>query len=326
MGSESVIVGSVATDAIIDTIDLPGTYPHGIAVHQGIDRILVTSTVRHTDLGDPGEILSVIKASTNEVLDSIKVSNKPSPSGEAPVEVLFVPGADPAVAYVTNMFGGSLWTATWNEASQGFDAAEAFSFAELEVGVPLEIYFNDAVDRLYVTTSSPGRFHIFDISGDSAKPELLKTLEIAEGAHHVAVTKDEKLAFVQTTFLNLPGMSDGTIKVVDLEKGEVIGAVDTLKNQGFSPTPSCFCPSGTTFWATDAPDRHFLKLPRAGLRVGVGVARPVSQLTPTASPRTGPISSLRTRSANPSSGVGSRLRITSRAPLRLARAGKSAAG
>ncbi len=242
MGSESVIVGSVATDEIIHTINLPGTYPHGIAVDQGIDRILVTSTARHTDFGDPGETLSVIKASTNEVLDSIKVSNKPSPSGEAPVEVLFVPGADPAVAYVTNMFGGSLWTATWNEASQGFDAAEAFSFAELEVGVPLEIYFNNAVDRLYVTTASPGRFHIFNISGDHAKPELLKTLEIAEGAHHVAVTKDEKLAFVQTTLLNLPGMSDGTIKVVDLEKTEVIATIDTLKNQGFSPNSIVLLP------------------------------------------------------------------------------------
>ena len=98
MGSANVIVGSVATDEIIDTIDLPGTYPHGLAIHQGIDRFLVTSTVRHTDLGDPGEVLSVIKASTNEVLGSVKVTNKPSPSGEAPVEILFVPNADPAVA------------------------------------------------------------------------------------------------------------------------------------------------------------------------------------------------------------------------------------
>ena len=242
MGSANVIVGSVATDEIIDTIDLPGTYPHGLAIHQGIDRILVTSTVRHTDLGDPGEVLSVIKASTNEVLGSVKVTNKPSPSGEAPVEILFVPNADPAVAYVTNMFGGSLWTATWNPSTQGFDTAEAFDFAELEVGVPLEIYFNNAVDRLYVTTASPGRFHIFDISGDPAKPTLLKTIESAEGAHHVAVTKDEKYAFVQNALLNLPSMSDGSIKVVDLGKGEVIATIDTLKNQGFNPNSIVLLP------------------------------------------------------------------------------------
>ena len=242
MGSANVIVGSVATDEIIDTIELPGTYPHGIAIHQGIDRILVTSTVRHTDLGDPGETLSVIKASTNEVLSSVKVSNKPSPSGEAPVEVLFVPGADPAVAYVTNMFGASLWTATWNPATQGFDAAEAFNFAELEVGVPLEIYFNSAADRLYVTTASPGRLHIFDISEDPAKPKLLKTVALAEGAHHMAVTKDEKYAIVQNSFLNLPGMSDGAITVLDLDKGEVIATIDTLKNQGFNPNSIVLLP------------------------------------------------------------------------------------
>jgi len=30
--------------------------------------------------------------------------------------------------------------------------------------VPLEIYFNKKVDRFYLTTAKPGRFHIFDIS------------------------------------------------------------------------------------------------------------------------------------------------------------------
>ena len=35
----------------------------------------------------------------------------------------------------------------------------------------------------------------------------------------MAVTKDEKLAFVQNSFLNLPGMSDGSITIVDLDKG-----------------------------------------------------------------------------------------------------------
>lgn len=235
MGSEKVVVGDVASDKIKAVIDLKGTYAHGLAVHSGIDRALVTSTVRASDLGNPGEHLTVIKASTNEVLGKIKVSNKKSPSGEAPVEILFVPGTNPPVAYVTNMFGAALWTATWNQAKQDFDAAEAFDFKTVSAGVPLEIYFNDTADRLYVTTASPGKFHVFDISANPAKPKLLQTTPTAEGAHHVAFTKDGSLAFVQNAFINLPGMRDGSISVLDMKTGKVIASIDTLKNTGYNP-------------------------------------------------------------------------------------------
>ncbi len=235
MGSHKMIVGDVGTDRIERIIDLPVKYPHGLAVHSGIDRILVTSTVRHTDLGDAGEQITIIEKSTGKILGTKKVSNKPSPSGEAPVEILFVPGANPPVAYVTNMYGGSLWTLTWNPSTRDFDAAEAFDFAPLNVGVPLEIYFNDAVTRMYVTTAKPGHMHVFDVSGEPAKPKLMKSLATGEGAHHIAFTKDGKLAFVQNSFLNLPGMSEGTITVVDLEKHEVIARIDTLQKAGFNP-------------------------------------------------------------------------------------------
>ena len=92
MGSHKVIVGSVQTDEIKQIIDLPAKYPHGLAVHSGIDRILTTSTVRPSDLGDPGEVVTVIQKSTGKVIGSVKVSSKASPSGAAPVEILFMPG------------------------------------------------------------------------------------------------------------------------------------------------------------------------------------------------------------------------------------------
>ncbi|MDX1515158.1 MAG: YncE family protein, partial [Gammaproteobacteria bacterium] len=208
MGSANVVVGDVRTDAIKATISIPGTYPHGLAVHTGIDRVLVTSTVR-PDLKDPGEVLTVIQASTNKVLGQHKVSNKPSPSGEAPVELLFVPGANPPVAYSTNMFGNTLWAAAWNPSKQDFDVSQVFDFSSVGAGIPLEMYFNSDASRMYVTTAKPGKFHIFDMSGGPLKPKLTKTLDAAEGAHHVAITKDEKYAFVQNALLNLPGMSDG---------------------------------------------------------------------------------------------------------------------
>jgi len=242
MGSAAMIIGDAVTDKPIQTVKLPIPYPHGIAIHDGIDRVLVTSTVRATDLGDAGETITAIEASTSKVLSSYKVSKKASPSREAPVEILFVPNANPPVAYITNMFGGTLWTATWNAQKKDFDVAEAFDFSKANAGVPLEIYFNTRADRMYVTTAKPGHLHVFDISGNAAKPRLLRSIAAAEGAHHVAITKDERLAFVQNSLLNLPGMSDGSITIIDLTKNQVVGSIDTLKEQGFNPNSIVLLP------------------------------------------------------------------------------------
>ncbi len=241
MGSDTVIVGDVATDKVTAVVKMPKPYPHGLAVHSGIDRVLVTNTIR-PDLKEPGEYVVVMEASTNKVLDSIKVSEKPSPSGVAPVEILFVPNADPPVAYVTNMFGHALWGLKWNPKTKKFDGAQAYDFSEVKAGVPLEMYFNAKGDRMYLTTAKPGAMHIFDVSNDPMKPKLLKTIKAGEGAHHVAITKDEKLAFVQNALLNLPGMSDGSITVIDLNAEKAIASIDTLKNQGLNPNSIVLLP------------------------------------------------------------------------------------
>ena len=241
MGSQAVIVGDAVADKPLKTIKIGVPYPHGIAVHNGIDRILATSTVRASDLGDAGESINAIEASTGKVLRSYKVSNKPSPAGEAPVEILFVPGANPPIAYVTNMYGGTLWTATWNAAKKDFEVAQVHDFAAQKAGVPLEIYFNKKTDRMYVTTAKPGHMHIFDTTRPG-QPKLLKSIATAEGAHHIAFTKDWRYAFVQNTLLNLPGMSDGSITVIDLKTEKVVRSVDTLKNAGYNPNSMVLLP------------------------------------------------------------------------------------
>lgn len=235
MGSAVVVMGDAVNDTYTGKIDLPMPYPHGIAIHKGIDRMLVTSTVHPETLGDAGETVTSIELSTGKVLNSHKVSNKESPSGEAPVEILFVPGANPPVAYVTNMFGGSLWTATWNQRKKDFDVAEAFDFAPHEVGVPLEIYFTEKSTKMYVTTASPGHLHLFDISKNVTQPELVKTWATAEGAHHVGFTKDGRYAIVQNSFINLPGMSDGALTVINLEDQSIVASIDTFKDNGLAP-------------------------------------------------------------------------------------------
>jgi DNA-binding beta-propeller fold protein YncE len=140
------------------------------------------------------------------------------------------------------MFGGTLWTATWNPQKKDFDVAQAFDFAPVKAGIPLELYFNDKADRLYVTTAKPGHLHVFDISKNPGQPTLLKSIPAAEGAHHVAFTKDGQYAYVQNSLLNLPGMSDGSVTVVDLAKAEVVGSINSLKDSGFNPNSIVLLP------------------------------------------------------------------------------------
>jgi len=243
MGTQTMVVGDAMKDEPVKTVKVAAAYPHGIAIHNGIDRILLTSTVRASDLGDAGEVISAVEASSGKVLGTYKVSNKPSPARNAPVEILFVPGANPPVAYITNMYEGTLWTATWNAGKKDFDVQQVHDFAAQNAGVPLEIYFNKKADRMYVTTAKPGHLHVFDLGAGAGKPKLMKSIATAEGAHHVAFTLDGRYAYVQNTLLNLPGMSDGSITVIDLQSNAVIASVDTLKNTGYNPNSMVLLPN-----------------------------------------------------------------------------------
>ncbi|MBI2347250.1 MAG: YncE family protein [Deltaproteobacteria bacterium] len=240
MGSSNVVMGDAASDKPIKTVGSPAggpafiKYPHGISIHNGIDRVIITSTVRASDLGDPGETVTVLEASTGKVLSTHKVSRKPSPSGEAPVEVMFMPGANPPLAYITNMFGGTLWTAVWNPGTKGFSFSQVDDYGSRGHGVALEIEHNKKRDRLYVTTAKPGHVNVYHVS-DPHRPKFLKAIPAAAGAHHLVLSPDEAYLFVQNSLLNLPGMSDGSITVIDVAKGEPIASVDTLKNMGLNP-------------------------------------------------------------------------------------------
>jgi len=239
MGSSNVIVGDAKTDKPIKVIAANDEnafirYPHGITINDDIDRIMITSTVSPTDLSDAGETVTVIEASSGNVLSSHKLSDKPSPSGVSPVEAVFLPGSNPPVAYVNTMFGGAVWTGTWNADNKNFDFQQVFDFNAVKQGVPLEIYFNDENDRMYITTANPGYLNVFDIS-DKHKPSLIKAIPTAGGSHHVVITPDEQYAIVQNSFLNLPDMSDGSITVIDLKKLEVKATIDTFKKQGLNP-------------------------------------------------------------------------------------------
>lgn len=246
MGSQNIIVGDALTDKPVKIVSLPEPYPHGIALHEDIDRIIVTSTDPPDGIGQPGETVTVIQASTGKALSTHKVSNKPSPSGEAPVEVIFVPHSSPPMAYIDNIYGGTLWLAIWEPGSKEFSFQQVFDFASIGSSVPLNISYSEKGDILYVTTGVPGHLNIFDISEDPRNPKLLRSIPTAAGAHHVDFSPDKRYAFVQNNLLNLPGLSDGSISVVDLMKGETIASIDTLKNQGLNPNCIILLPEWST--------------------------------------------------------------------------------
>lgn len=241
MGSSTVIMGDAVKDQPIKTIsaaDPAAAFilnPHGIAIHNGIDRVLITSTVKPDNMAEAGETVTVLEASSGKVLSTHKVSSKPSPAKSAPVEVMFAPQADPPVVHITNMFDATLWAGIWDPKTRSFSFNQVDDLGAREQGMPLEMLYNAKGDRLYVTTAKPGFVNLYD-NTDPKQPKFLQAIPAAPGAHHTVLSPDERYLFVQNSLLNLEGMSDGSITVIDLAKGgKVLGSIETLKKQGFNP-------------------------------------------------------------------------------------------
>jgi len=239
MGSSNLIMGDARSDKPIKTVSAAEPalatilYPHGIAIHNGIDRVLVTSTVK-PDMSEAGDSVTVLEASTGKVLSTHKIGSKPAPAKSAPVEVMFSPKADPPVVHITNMMEGTLWAGVWDPKSKAFSFHQIDDFGPREQGMPLEMLYNAKGDRLFVTTAKPGYVNLYD-NTDPRQPKFLKTIAAAAGAHHSVLSPDERYLFVQNSLLNLEGLSDGSITVIDLKNDKVLGSIDTLKTQGFNP-------------------------------------------------------------------------------------------
>jgi DNA-binding beta-propeller fold protein YncE len=241
MGSSSVIIGDAVKDQPLKTVSAAPPaeafilYPHGIAIHNGIDRVLVTSTVKPDNMTEAGETVTVLEASSGRVLSTHKLAAKPSPAKSAPVEIMFSPKSDPPVVHVTNMLEGTLWAGVWDPQAKTFAFHQVDDFGPRQQGVPLEMLYNARGDRLYVTTAKPGFVNVYD-NTDPRQPKFLQAIPAAPGAHHSVLSPDERYLFVQNSLLNLEGMSDGSVTVIDLAKGgQVLGSIDTLKAQGFNP-------------------------------------------------------------------------------------------
>ena len=239
MGSSNVIEGNAENNTIIRVINIPNSYPHGITLNEDIGRILVANCVA-PDMSSAGKTIEVIEASSGKHLESIVISRG---TLNAPVEVVFMPNTNPPIAYATTMMENSLWALKWDYKLKTFITKEIFDFRENDKSLmPLEIYYNNNLTRAYITSANPGKIHVFDISQDKMSPILIKSLKTAGGSHHVAITKNEEFAYVQNGLLNILGINDGSITVVDLKNLKVIDTIDTFKSDGKVPNSITLLP------------------------------------------------------------------------------------
>ena len=235
MDSHHVMIFDSEKDQIADFITAPYPnepfirYPHGISAKESIDRMLVTETISG-DLSDPGSHMSVIELSTGRVLENIYLSREEGAPG-APVEVIFNPLRD--VAYVTGMLDKALWTLSWDEGSGTFIKRLVDTGDERGHEWPLAPIFGPD-GNLYVSWAVPGVVNVYSLHNVS-KPELVRTLPANPGAHHIDFTPDGQYMIVQNNLLNLDGLNAGTITVVDLDSGQIVGVVDGLVDQGMMP-------------------------------------------------------------------------------------------
>ncbi len=235
----NIIIGESTTDQVTQIIQKSGEYVHGIAIHHGINRLLVTDSFGREARSEFGESITVFDPETMTELSRHKVSLRPSPARALPMFVEFVPGTDPPVAYVTTLAGGteshgSLWAASWKPAEETFEVQELFDFSTIDAKLPIAMAFDSASERAFVTTAHPGAFHIFDISAGPLEPKLVRSLPCAQGAHHMAFSPDGRYVFVENGITGTPGMMDGSITVIDLENETVVGEINTLKDMGLT--------------------------------------------------------------------------------------------
>jgi hypothetical protein len=152
MGSSTVIMGDAVKDQPIKTVSAPGpadafiSHPHGIAIHNGIDRVLITSTMKPDDMAQAGDTVTVLEAKTGKVLSTHRVTSKPSPAKSAPVEIMFAPKANPPVVHITNMFEATLWAGVWDPKTKAFSFNQIDDFGAKEQGMPLEMLYNKKGD------------------------------------------------------------------------------------------------------------------------------------------------------------------------------------
>ncbi len=253
----TVGVFDAETNALLETIVAPMPdpasdepfilYPHGISANEALGQLMVTSASHPDLISGAGNTVTVIDMETREPRQTLLVAESPDEL-TVPVEALLLRGEFPPYALVTTVLGGDVWIAPYDEAGENFgEFTKAFDGSDNNIGVALEFYIGPGGDPdsdedkwLYVSYSVPGSVQVFSLD-NLPELELVKTLPAGAGAHHMAFFTTEsgrEVMVVQNNFLNqsepVP-QNEGTLTVVDVHSGEVVGELNLPETLGLMP-------------------------------------------------------------------------------------------
>lgn len=230
------------TNALLDIIEAPEPqdpsseqpfilYPHGISANEELGFFMVTSASSPDGVSGIGNTVTQIDLASNQPRKTYLVADFPNDPSET-VEVLLLRDDLPPYALVTTGTGGDIWIAAYDHDTGLFSSFEKKIEGEDQgLGVPLEFYINrnkQGERELYVSFALPGVVNVYSLEQLPDLP-LKRTLPAGAGAHHMAffeTSSEREVVVIQNNLINLEGMNDGTLMVVDIYTGDILDTLD----------------------------------------------------------------------------------------------------
>lgn len=243
----SVGVFDARTNALIDEIIAPESagapfilYPHGISANEDLGFLMVTSTSHPDGVTGMGNTVTRIDLETHEPLETHLVASAPDELTQ-PVEVLLLRDDLPPFALVNTISDAGVWVAPYDAANDTYgDFEKKFDGGAQGFGVALEFYIHEnggGEKELYVSFAAPGVIAVFGLDQLPELP-LRRTLPAAAGAHHMSffeTRSGREVVAVQNNLINLDGLNDGTLTILDIHSGQELGVVDLPSRYGLLP-------------------------------------------------------------------------------------------
>jgi hypothetical protein len=206
---------------------------------------MVTSAA-HAQLTAFGNTVTVIDMATGQPTQTILVSDTQDDLSVV-VEVLLLRDEFPTYALATTMLAGDIWLAPYDETAFS-DFTKVFDGSDNNLGFALELYIgpgddpeSDDDNLLYVSFGVPGVVNVYSLDKLPELP-LVKSFPAEAGAHHLGFFKTEsgrEAMLIQNNLLNLndplPPLNAGSLMIVDIHSGELLGRLDLPSEYGLLP-------------------------------------------------------------------------------------------
>ena len=251
----SIGVFDAQTNELVNTIVAPEPenpssgepyllYPHGISAREDLGFLLTTSTIHPDLMTGMGNTVTLIDMESREPVQTVLVGESWEDLSQ-PVEVLMLRDGQPSYAMATTVMGGDLWIAPVDEENGLLgEFTEVIDGGAEGLGIALEMYIGPGDDPesnddqlLYVSFAVPGVVNAYSMD-NLPQLELVKSFDAGAGAHHLGFFQTEsgrEAMVVQNNLLNGEGINAGTLTIVDIHSGELLGELNLAADYGMLP-------------------------------------------------------------------------------------------